>query len=59
MRDLLDHPEELPENVLKIIETFEELTYSECRRIKTELEKVGYTVNYDLSGELYDLQKLT
>ena len=39
-----------PLHIKKILDTFseEENLYSECKRIKKEFEKVGYTCEYDL-----------
>lgn len=58
--DLLENYELLPDNVQKILLSFddEKGLYKECSRVIEELEKVGYTAKYDLSGTLYDLKKL-
>lgn len=57
--DLLENYNELPEPVQAILSSFNEDTdnqYSECKRVVQELEKHGYTAEYDLSGELFDLR---
>lgn len=59
--DLLENFETLPENIQKILNSFNEETdnqYEECQRVVNELEQNGYTAEYDLSGELFDLKKL-
>jgi hypothetical protein len=32
--------------------------YEICRLCVTQLEQIGWTADYDLSGELFDLEKL-
>jgi hypothetical protein len=56
--DLLENYELLPEPVQKVLLSFEDCTYTECQRIISELEALGYTAEYDLSGELYDLRRI-
>jgi hypothetical protein len=36
-----------------------EFTYKACRRLITELNKLGWTCDYDLSGEPFDLKPIT
>jgi len=31
--------------------------YEECARIKYQLEEIGWTCDYDLSGEVYDVRE--
>lgn len=59
MKDLLQTPELIPENVQAVLDTFDESksAYEECERIQRELKSIGYTVDYDLSGNLIDLHK--
>jgi len=49
----------LPERVKAIVETYDdnENLYEECHRIKIELEHIGWTCDYDLSGEIFDVRK--
>lgn len=60
MKDLLQIPELIPENVWGILDTFDERksAYKECERLQGELKAIGYTVDYDLSGNLIDLHKI-
>ena len=48
--------EEMPEEVKDIVDSFDEdkNTYGECLRIKFELQSIGWTCDYGLSGEVYD-----
>jgi autotransporter strand-loop-strand O-heptosyltransferase len=39
-------------------EIFEDNTYEECERILNKLEKIGYSFEYDLSAEPFNLKKL-
>ena len=45
----------LPDHIEAILDSFDENTdaYQECRRIEGELNEVGYSCDYDLSGEIY------
>lgn len=58
--DLLETPELLPNSVLDILEKFSDsdYSYSECERLKSELNQLGYDIDYDLSGEPFNLIKL-
>lgn len=60
METQLIDPDQLPENVQSILNSFDEDRdgYAECKRIVTELEAVGYTAEYGLDAELYNLRKL-
>jgi len=48
----------LPEEVKAIVDTYNdnENLYEECHRIKVELQQIGWTCDYDLSGELSDVR---
>lgn len=50
----------LPENIKEILGSYDDNknVYKECERIIKELEKNGYTADYDLSGDIFDLKKL-
>jgi hypothetical protein len=58
MTDLFETPELIPNNVMSILETFEDNTYDECDRIQNELEHIGYTFDYYLDAEPFNLRKL-
>lgn len=52
MTDLFEHYEKLPDNVKSIINFYEneENDYNTCQRLIDDLEEVGYTCEFDLSG---------
>lgn len=61
--DLLETPEAMPAEVKAVLDrheaAFEEDDrYKVARVILSELEALGYTVDYDLSGELFSLRKI-
>lgn len=58
--DLFDNYENLPTEVIAILEKFSSKinNYKNCENLITELEKIGYSCEYDLSGELFNLIKL-
>ena len=51
-----------PKNVQAIINKYcshnEPMEYSKCEAMKKDLEKIGYTMEYDLDGMPYDIQPL-
>lgn len=51
--------DDLPKEVIDIVDTYEESgdLYGECRRIKFELEKIGWTCEYGLDGDIYDIKE--
>ena len=58
--DLFEDYENLPTEVTAILEKFDSdiLSYTNCENLISELEKIGYSCEYDLSGELFNLIKL-
>jgi len=58
MKDLFETPELIPKDVLAILATFEDNTYEECERILNKLEQIGYTFEYGLDAEPFNLKKL-
>jgi len=58
MKDLFETPELIPSDVQAILDTFDDFTYQELDRIKDELQTVGYTFDYGLDAEPYNLRKL-
>jgi hypothetical protein len=58
--DLFEKYEELPKEVLDIIEEFSEKEndYKVCEDLKNRLKLVGYTCEYDLSATPYNLKVL-
>jgi hypothetical protein len=59
-RDLFTAPELIPANVHAILNTWDEGAdpYDECDRIETELKPLGYTFQWGLSGEPYNLRRI-
>lgn len=58
--DLLEQYDKLPKAVQMVLNSFDENedSYKEGQRIIAELKPLGYTVDYDLSGTLFDLKKI-
>lgn len=50
--------ENFPDEVKCIVDSWVEDSnpYEECARIKAELECIGWTCDYGLSGEIYDVK---
>lgn len=62
MKEYIDNIDACPANVKEILFSFNEETdnsYTECNRIISELNKIGWNADYDLSGQFYTLYKLT
>lgn len=61
MNDLFETPELMPENVAKIVEKYGHgngLSYDECAELVKELNAIGYTCDYGLDAEPFDLRKI-
>lgn len=58
--DLFERYEQLPQQVIVIMEKFcdQENDYYTCKRLVIDLEKVGYSCEYGLDAEPYDLRKI-
>ena len=54
----LEQYQNLPDNVQKILEQYalNDATYEDCDKLIEELEKVGFTCDYGLCAECYDLR---
>lgn len=60
-RDLFEFSEELPTEVLEIISKFNLMggdTYKNCKALEAELLPLGFSFEWDLSGEPYNLHKI-
>ena len=59
MIDLLEHPEGIPLEVNKVLDSFTgDNSYFEMERLLRELKPLGYTFEYGLDATAYDLRKL-
>jgi len=59
--DLFQHIERLPKNIQHNIELYnnlETLTYDDCQAMLVDMENQGYTFEYGLDAEPYNLRKL-
>lgn len=50
----------LPTSIKNIVDSWDDNKelYTECRRIKSELESVGWTCDYGLCGEVDTVRKM-
>jgi hypothetical protein len=57
--DLFEQYENLPEPVKEVLNSYNEDVdaYIECKRLLTEVEKLGYTFDYGLCGTPINLRK--
>lgn len=60
MEDLFETLHLLPREVQECINTFsgKENTYNNCSILLRELKKLGYTFDYNLDAEPYNLRKI-
>ncbi len=59
--DLFEHYEELPQEVRTVLDSWslsEGLSYENCKNLVRDLEVVGYTCEYGLDAEPYNLKKI-
>ena len=59
--DLFLTPDLIPVKVLEILESFSDdtgNTYNECRRVLNEIIPLGYSFEFGLDGEPFDLRKI-
>jgi len=63
-KDLFFNQEQLPQNVKQIVfemsevEINEGFDYKKCNKYQSQLEKLGYTFDYELDATPYNLQKI-
>lgn len=64
MKDLFEEYEKLPTQVNNLINDFQDNVdagadrYAECEKLTANLKQEGYTFDYGLDGEPFNLQKL-
>jgi hypothetical protein len=60
MEDLFEHPDLIPEKVQAIIDSrdYKICGYKELTRIINELEPLGYTFDFGLDAEPYELKTI-
>ena len=60
MLDLFETPELIPQEVQAVLDTLSEdaNSYLELERIQKQVEKLGYTFDYGLDAEPYDLRPI-
>jgi hypothetical protein len=58
--DLFKTPEEIPANIHAILNTWDENgdPYKQCKEIDNALKPLGYTFDWGLSGEPYNLRRI-
>lgn len=57
-QDLFETPELIPAEVNAVLDSATENDYAECERIQKEVEQLGYTFDFDLHAEPYNLTKI-
>ena len=58
-QDLFETPESLPPQVQAVIEKYGECeTYEDCRKMLKALKPLGYTFDYYVDANPYDLRKI-
>jgi len=60
MLDLFETPHLIPVNVKRVLDTLSDDagSYWELERIRIQVEKLGYTFDYGLDAEPYDLRPI-
>ena len=60
MNDLFETPENLPSEIIDIMNDFSKMnnSYTACEIMLKKCLKLGYTFDYGLDGEPYNLRKL-
>jgi len=60
MKDLFDTPELIPNEVQSILDKYalDDCDYMVCRQLQDELEYVGYTIDWGLDAEPFNLRPI-
>ena len=56
--DLFDYWERIPENIQDLLNISQDATYNDLAKLLTKLNKLGYTFEYGLDHEPYNLRKI-
>lgn len=58
--ELFEYPEKLPAEIKEILDWYSnnECRYEDCKELIEKLNKVGYTCDYYLDGELHNFKKI-
>jgi hypothetical protein len=58
--DLFDTPELIPDYVKEILEEYQhgDFNYLDCKELELRLNSVGYTIDWGLEAEPYNLRPL-
>ena len=58
--DLFEQQESLPQEVKDVLEKYKDFnpTYDECRAMLKDMEAIGYTFDFYLDAEPYNLRKI-
>ncbi|MGV6816144.1 MAG: hypothetical protein ACWA44_02605 [Thiotrichales bacterium] len=59
--DLFEQYEQIPANIQAVLDQYdlEGMSYGECKSLLSVVEALGYTFEYDLDAEPYNLRKVT
>jgi hypothetical protein len=62
MKDLFETPELIPANLKEVLEKHEDkaingFSYEDLKEIQAEIKEIGYTFDYGLDAEPYNLRK--
>jgi hypothetical protein len=60
MQDLFEYPEKWPANLRAVLFAYiaKEQNYTNLLQLETDLEKIGYSIQYGLDCVAYNLQKV-
>ena len=60
MQDLFETPEKIPQEVNTVLDKYREgeYTYTELEQLQTDLEKIGFTIDYYLDAIPYNLREV-
>jgi hypothetical protein len=58
MKDLFECLEEQPQEIQNLFSNIEEVYYFQCANLLKEAEKLGYTFDYGLDSQPYNLRKM-